>query len=251
MKIARTALIFLVSALALAACGGGGSGSATSASVTGPSTSQFQALQQQVATLQGEVATLQGSTAPAVFIKDPNGPAVKVQVRHQLSDKATGSTSTCTGLGTLTGRPANSDPITTDLISGVSCTGFYFTVSSAATSAENAVVQPLPPSVAVFYDAPGCTGNAYVAAPGTFQWNGVDVAISNGALANGAVFTVGASYEMLNTGISPTSVSVQSLQVNGSCSAFSTVLSLYPLAPNDPTVSGVPSAPIPGPVTIG
>jgi len=238
--------------VALAACGGGGSGNSTSAVVPGPSDSQFQALQQQVTTLQGEVATLQGSAAPAVFIQAPNAPAVKLQLRHQTSDKSTSTASTCTGLGTLTGRPPTSDPISSDDISGISCTGYYFTVSGAATSAQMAQVQPLPSSIAIFFDAPNCAGNASVTAPGTFTWNGKDAGISNGATANGAVFTSGSTYYMLKAASTAGSTLVQSVLIGGGCNAFSgTLKPTYALATNDQSVSGVPSAPIPGPVTIG
>lgn len=259
MKSFRYTLAAVVSTLMLYACGSSGSSASsapglTQAQVQSLISAAVAPLQQQVTTLQGQVATLQsaGAAAPAVFIKAPNMPAAKVA--RQLSNKA-GSGPTCTGLGTLTGRPTSSDPISSDDVSGVSCTGYYFTVSGAATSSDNAIVQGLQGNLPVWYDAPNCTGNAYVTVGAGSQ------SLSNGALANGAVFraylasaddpTNTASYLMLQPGTASSEPTLLSELQNGQCGAVSvTQFVVYELATNDQTVSGVPSAPIPGPVTI-
>ncbi len=246
----RFALMAMLTCVALYACG---SGSSSASSGGGLTQAQVQALintaitplQQQIATLQSEVAS--ASPAPAVFIHAPNAPAVAVKA--QLRDK-TSAAPTCTGLGTLTGRPSDSDPFTTNLLSGVSCSGYYFTVSGAATSAETSTVQPAPAAIKVWFDGPNCSGNAYVQGP-TAPW-GVTATI----LANGAVLTTGdptqsASYWMLKPGTVAASANLQSVLQGGTCSSYVTAIPVYALVPNDQSVSGVPSAPIPGPVTIG
>lgn len=253
MKSLRFTLLALVSTVALYACGGNTTSSAdtgvTSAQVQQMIASAIAPLQSQIATLQSQV----GASAPAVFIKAPNAPAVKAASQMRgTSQKATTQPS-CTGLGTLTGRPSNSDPIASDLISGVSCTGYFFTISAAATSAQQAIVQPLQGNLSVFFDAPNCAGNAYVAVSTS--------GVSQGALANGAVFrvptnpddpTVASTYWMLQPGTTSSQPVILSQYQNGQCNAVSiSQFVVYQLAPNNQTVSGVPSAPVQGPVTIG
>lgn len=254
MKTFRATALALLSAVFLYACGSSGSQASSSSGLT---QSQVQTLiaqalapvQQQVSTLQSQVSALQGSATPAVFIRAPNAPAIAIKAQARgTSQKATAPT--CTGLGTLTGRPTDSDPLATDDISGVSCTGYYFTVSGAATSAQSADIQGPPSGVRVWFDAPNCTGNAYV----TINPSG---GLSQGALANGAVFTIGdptvaANYLMLKPGTASSQPNLQSDLQNGACTNTAvSQLVVYPLVTNDSTVSGVPSAPIAGPVTIG
>lgn len=254
MKSFRFVLLAALSTVVLYACGNSASDASsglTQAQVQTMITQATTPLENQITALQSQVAAIQSAAEPAVFIKAPNAPAVKVQLKSQLRNKSTStSTTTCTGLGTLTGRPDSSDPLSTDNISGVSCAGYYFTVSGAATSTDNAVIQPPPPSVAIGYDSPGCTGNAYALE----SFNGTG--ITQGAVANGAVFTVGdptspANYLMLKAGTASTTPNILSVLQKGSCISFSGTLSGYALVTNDSTASGVPSAPIPGPVTIG
>lgn len=241
----KSVLTTLASALAVAAlitaCGGG---QATSAADTSQLQSEITTLQSQVAQLQTEVAAL--GAAPAVFIKAPNAPTVKVAEQMRTASQKATTTSSCTGLGTLTGRPSNSDPIASNLISGVSCAGYYYTLNGAATSADTSTVQPLEASLPVWFDSPGCAGNAYVTVGAGSQ------SLSVGALANGAVFTVNGTYWMLKPGTASAQPNLLSEFVNGNCINNSvSQLVVYPLAPNDQTVSGVPNAPIQGPVTIG
>lgn len=267
MKSLRAIVIGALSVLLLYACGGS---SSQASSGTGLTQSQVQALiaqavtplQQQVTSLQTQVTTLQQGAAPAIFIQAPNAPSVKMQIRAQLSAKATGTTSapTCTGLGTLTGRPADSDPIVSNNLSGVSCTGYYFTVSAAATSSAQGYIQPLSPQIAVLYSAPGCTGQPYVGVGQLpYTWDGVPLqGVAEGALGAGAVFTIGSpgggdpsAYWMLPAGAASASLNMESAYWQGQCIAATFTLTAYPLQTNDAATSGVPSAPIPGPVTIG
>lgn len=253
MKSFRSVFLVALSAIVLYACGSSGSSASSGLSqsdVQAMITAAVTPLQNQIAALQTQVSGIQQA---AVFIKAPNAPAVKVasQLRG-ISVKAT-TTTTCTGLGTLTGRPNTSDPIASNNLSGISCTGYYFTVSGAATSAQTAIVQGPPPVVTIGFDAPNCTGNAYMIA----NFNGTGV--SQTAVANGAVITIGdptvaAHYWMLKPGTAATNPNILSMFNSappGGCFSWSGSASGYALAPNDPTVSGVPSAPIAGPVTIG
>lgn len=245
----KSSFRFIIASLAacvlLYACGTGNSAASSGGGLT---TAQVQALintavaplQQQITTLQSEVAA-SGAT-PAVFIHAPNAPTVTIKA--QLRNKAA-SAPTCTGLGTLTGRPSDSDPIASNLISGISCAGYYFTLSGAATSADTSSVQPVPSQIPVWFDAPNCSGNAYVTVGAGVQ------SVSAGALANGAVFTVNGTAYMLSPGAAPAQPALLSQYVNGSCNAVNVAqLVVYPLAANDPTVSGVPNGSIQGPVTI-
>lgn len=252
MTTLRAALAAILTTILLSACGGGSSTSSSGLTQSQVQTLISQAvapLQQQVTTLQGDISTLQQSTSPAVFIRAPNAPAIAIKAQSRgTSRKATAPT--CTGLGTLTGRPTDSDPLATDDISGVSCSGYYFTISGAATSAQSGDIQGPPASVRVWFDAPNCTGNAYV----TVNPSG---GLSQGALANGAVFTIGdptvaANYLMLKPGTASSQPNLQSDLQSGTCTNTAvSQLVVYPLVTNDSTVSGVPSAPIAGPVTIG
>lgn len=210
-------------------------------------------LQAQVTTLQNQLAALPQGAAPAVFIHSPN---LQGSAKEQLQRIVRATGGTCTGLGTLTGRPMNSDPISSNNVSGISCTGFYFTISGAATASDTAVVQPLQGNLTVWYDGPNCTGNAYVSVA---QLN--DQSLSAGALANGAVFRAyqngaddpmnAASYLMLKPGTAVSDPVLMSSLANLQCTAQGGIsFDVYQLAANDETVSGVPSAPIPGPVTV-
>lgn len=241
----RFALSTLASALAVAALLTACGGQSTSAADTSQLQSEITTLQSQVAQLQTQVAAL--GAAPAVFIKAPNAPAVKMASQTRTaSQKAATAAPSCTGLGTLTGRPANSDPIASNLISGVSCAGYYYTVNGSATSADTSTVQPLEAQLPVWFDSPGCAGNAYVTVGAGSQ------SLSAGALANGAVFTVNGAYWMLKPGTASSQPNLLSEFMNGNCTNTSvSQLVVYPLATNDSAVSGVPSAPIQGPVTIG
>lgn len=129
---------------------------------------------------------------PAVFIKAPNMKAYAARTMTMRRTYAVGATSpqpqltgTCTGIGTLTGRPNSSDPISSGILSGVSCTGYYFDISEAADSTQNGVIQKLPTSVVIMFDGAGCTGNMYI--PENYTVGGQPPA-GIGIFANGMVF---------------------------------------------------------------
>lgn len=252
MKTFLAVIFSFLAPICLSACGSSGS-----QAPSGLTQSQAQALisqavaplAQQVTTLQADISTLQQSSAPAVFIQAPNSAPVAIKSQSRGTSRKS-TPPTCSGLGTLTGRPTDSDPLATDDISGVSCTKYYFTVSGAATSSQNADIQGPPPGVRVWFDAPNCTGNAYVTiSPSS--------GLSEGALANGAVFTVGdptvaANYLMLKPGTASGQPNLQSNLQAGVCTNTTvSQLVVYALVPNDSSISGIPSAPIQGPITIG
>jgi hypothetical protein len=212
-----------------------------------------------IAPLQQQIAQLQNAATPAIYIQDPNQPATSVKEHNHTSGS---STSTCTGLGTLTGRPDTSNPLQTNNLSGVSCTGYYFTVSGAATSSDYAYVQPLPSSLAVMYTSTDCSGPPYlVQIPADYEWDGVPLGgVPPTVVPNGAVFTLGTqggtdptAYWMLPAGAAPVSVDMLSFIGSGNpqCINASAVVTGYALQENNSAITGVPSAPIPGPVTIG
>lgn len=249
-RITRIVLPFLAVVAVITACNSG----VTSAGTGLTSATVQTMINASIAPLQREISQLQSAAQPAVYIQAPNQPAVSTKEHRHAAGAA------CTGLGTLTGRPDSSDPLQTDNLSGVSCTGYYFTVSGAATSSDFAYVQPLPPSVGAAYTAPDCGGTPYLlASSSTISWNGVYVlGATQSAVGNGAVFTLGSSggaiplaYWMLPAGATAANINMLSFYFQGQCEEFSFTLPAYELLPNDPTTSGVPSAPIPGPVTIG
>lgn len=257
MKYLMRAVLPTLSVIALVtACNTGTTNASSGSAVTSAEVQSM--INASIAPLQQQIATLQGSSA-AVFIRAPNAPPVTVA--HQLSRKASGSpsTSSCTGLGTLTGRPPNSDPIASNDLSGVSCAGYYFTVSGAQSASTDGYIQPLNAGIAIWYDGPNCTGNSYVAlSSGSWysSWG-----IGTGAVSNGAVFTIvppGTSNNPTNTSLywmlpaqeAPTSPLLVSAFVNGQCVQQGGTFPVYQLQQNVPATSGVPSAPIPGPITI-
>lgn len=268
-RILSASLAALVSTMILLACSGGSGNAAsglTQQQVQDMITAAVQPLQAEILILQTQVKTLQANQ-PAVFIRSPNAPSIMA-----TSSATSATTPTCTGLGTLTGRPTSSDPISSPMIAGISCTGYYFTIIGAPNSSSQAIVQPLPKPVALVFATPDCTGQAYVD-DGSSYTLGASI-IANSALVNGVVFrywtsnldpTIASSYYMLPAGeqaqtIAPMSMtyysggapannSFQCQQIPNSSGA--TYGGFYPVKQNDPTVTGVPNAPIQGPVKIG
>lgn len=208
-------------------------------------------------TLQTQVAAI---PSPAVYIKAPNAPSIQM-VRRTTESVGGGSTqaqtaalpSPCTW--TLTGRPTSSDPLQSNIYSGVSCTGYYFDISGAATASDQGIIQGLV-GAEIDFDGTNCTGNAYVRA------------VPQTAIVNGFVFGLNpqdpgfqgtdpsnpAYYWYVPAGETPTTVQSLSMWRNGAgCSNNPSVAALneaYPILPNDSSVTGIPSAPVPGPVLI-
>lgn len=273
-RILSASLAAFVSSLILLACSGGNGSAAsglTQQQVQALIDAAVQPLQAEIATLQTQVKTLQ-SNQPAVFITSPNAPKTV-----QASTSTTAAAATCTGLGTLTGRPTTSDPMTSSMISGVSCTGYYFTVIGAPNSSSQAVVQPLPSPIALVFTTSDCTGQAYIDDGSNYTlsvYKTGDADAANGFIANGGVFrywtsnfdpTIASSYYMLPAGEKSQTISPMSFAYfNGGSTQLNNVFTcqqlntngatyggFYPVKQNDPTVTGIPNGPIQGPVKIG
>lgn len=210
---------------------------------------------------------LQSRSTPAVYIKAPNAKAYAIRALSARTEAInTGNSlpqtiTPCTGIGTLTGRPTTSDAISASVYSGVSCTLYYFDISAAPTASDQGLIQQIGNSgnAVVYFDAAGCTGNAIV--PGGLS------GFSPAAVPNGAVFTMNpqspnmggndwnnpANYWYVKAGsariatINFVSEWVRSV----GCQANSgTDFGGYAVLPNDPTVTGIQSAPVAGPVLI-
>lgn len=217
----------------------------------------------QIAALQAAVGSLSGAARPAVFITAPAASFAKAMGRS-LKPAAL-EESSCSGLGTLTGRPDSSNPITSNLLAGVSCSGYLYVISQASTGDDQAVVQGIPIS-SLYWTANDCTGPAYVQRNSTL--------LSTEVFISGAVFrltgspaeptdpSVASNYLYVPAGATPVSVVAGSFLVNDgpnaqrcvSYSEFSTppptIDSAIAVLPNDPAVTGIPSAPIAGPISI-
>lgn len=174
--------------------------------------------------------------------------------------ETTSQTVTCTGIGTLSGYPNDADPITASVYAGTSCTGYLFDIGAAPIASDYGVIQKFQsPAAVVFFDAPNCTGNAYVF-PG-YYYNGVQ-GIGEIAFSQGFVVRVDpsnsdplganpATYFYVPAGAAETPFNAMSMYVNGGCSANSQTLTGVKLLVNDPTITGINSAPVQGPITIG
>lgn len=253
--MAATAVVIF--GFTLYACGAG-----SSSAVTGTLTqAQFDSLLSTSSAFTSLKAQVAAIGSPAVYIKAPNAPTVAVN-RRMTESVGGGSTSTTTAAlpspcnWTLTGRPTSSDPLQSSLASGVSCTGYYFTISEAATSSDNGVIQPFPATLALQFDGAGCTGNMYV---GEFSYNG-NPGIGTGAITNGAVFrydpsntgpTDASTYYMVPANESSQTVTIQSIYAARGCQSVGPLsVSAWAVSANDPTVTGIQNAPVPGPVLI-
>ena len=232
----------------------GGSSSATSTLTQ----AQFDSMLASSATfkvLQAQVAAI---PSPAVYIKAPNAPNIQM-VRRTTESVGGGSTQAQTAAlpspcnWTLTGRPPTSDPIQSDTYSGISCAGYYFNISGAATSNDDATVQQLGGNQYVAFDAANCTGNAYVIdLPAVAVVNGIvfgmnpqDPNFQGNDPSNPAYYWYVPAAEAVST------VSMLSeWQPGVGCSNNTASLTGYSALTNDPSVTGIPSAPIPGPVLI-
>lgn len=249
--MAATAVVIF--GFTLYACGAG-----SSSAVTGTLTqAQFDSLLSTSSAFTSLKAQVDAIGSPAVYIKAPNAPTVTVN-RRMTESVGGGSTSItaaalpspCTW--TLTGRPTSSDPLQSNIYSGVSCSGYYFNISSAPTASDSGILQQPDTTsgqITLYFDQPGCVGNPYI------------YGLSAAAMAQGAVMRVDATgadptgvdpntYYYLPPGSSPSPVATQSAMYKGSCTGLITTGGQYKLLPNDPTVTGVPSAPIPGPISI-
>ncbi|MDE2101216.1 MAG: hypothetical protein KGL39_28480 [Patescibacteria group bacterium] len=249
----------------LVACSGSSSADTglTQSQVQTMITAAVSPLQQQIATLQTQVQTLQASTGSVarVFITAPNASAATALARR-VTRASSGAP--CTGIGTLTGRPSTSDPMSSGLYSGISCTGYYFDISGAIAGGV-ANLQPLPyAQYIVAYDGANCTGDAYLV-PRSDTVDTLQILAQSGMVF---LFdpntvtpspTVAANYWYLKAGTTAVPFTEASLSYGAlaqpctdasvTVSGFS-FTSGFPIQANDSAVTGIPSAPIPGPVLI-
>ncbi len=220
------------------------------------------ALQQtQIAALQTAVNTLNAGPRPAVFIQAPGAANVQALKSARSTNAATAvggaaaDADTCTGLGTLTGRPDNSNPITSSLIGGVSCTGYLFVVSDAASAAEEGYLQPISNFVR-FYATSDCSGPGYISRQGSIGRLSADVFIK-GAVFGDVDTRTGVRLPNLYVPAGAPKVTVpygSASDGGGGCGFFPSpfmVEDAVQLLPNDPAITRVPNGPIPGPITIG
>ncbi|MGH8127858.1 MAG: hypothetical protein ACRETC_05755 [Gammaproteobacteria bacterium] len=217
--------------------------------------SAFTSLKTELATDEATIASLKASSA-AVFIRAPNAPTVKVMRRSTESVGGSNTAITKAALPspctwTLTGRPTSSDPMQSDVVSGVSCSGYYFNISGAASASDNAYLQPL--NTAVYFDGTNCTGTAYVSnIPATAITGGIVFGLNpnDGFTQSDALNSAYYWYIPANSALQ--FVPMQSNWNPGanSCTNAAGDVSGYIAIQNDPTVTGIANAPIQGPVLV-
>lgn len=243
---------------ALVACGGSsvassGSSGLTQTEVQALISAAVTPLQSQIAVLQSQVNSLQassGASKAAVFIRAPNAAQVMArQTRGMQSEPSITRALPSPCNWTLTGRPNTSNPISDNTYAGVSCTGYYFLITGAATG-DVAGIQA-PNTLVVQWDGPSCTGNAYVVQ-----------GVSAGARVNGFVFVTNFNnavadpnasdywYVAPATPLTNNVAAMSSFTPGMGCTSVSGTIVGWAALPNDESVTGIPSAPVPGPVLI-
>lgn len=250
----------------LVACSGSSSADTglTQSQVQTMITAAVTPLESEITTLQSQVQALQasGGAQPAVYIKAPNAQG---EIASAIGRVTRGTSApACTGIGTLTGRPSSSDPMTTDIYSGISCTGYYFDISGSVAGGESGIQET---TFVIGFDGAGCTGDAYIVPFGTepqlplLAQAGMVFTFDTSELEGmqPADWSNPANYWYLNAGAKTTSFIPASFYVDrqGCLAAGAEQLpsplntsAAYPIAANVPSVTGIPSAPIPGPVLI-
>lgn len=160
----------------------------------------------------------------------------------------------CNGLGNFLGRPDNANPISSGLVGGVSCTGFLYVVSDALTAAEQGFLQDLPDQ-SFFWTSTDCTGPRYVSRNYAYGQLSADVFLKGAAFMDRNTRTgeiVG--YFMINPASPRVVVAPGSYRSSGyQCIVFPNgepVPDSIQVQPNDEMISGVPSGPISGPITV-
>lgn len=222
---------------------------------TAPETSagDLAALQAQVTALSETVTALQAQVTageanrPAVFLRSAAtasaGSASARGLRVAAAEPV--PEGPCLNVGTLTGRPANGDPILTNRIAGVSCMGYLFVLEDNGATAD---IAEAPPS-SVFFETADCTGQAYMSP------NNGGAPITPAAFNQGAVFRVNGEYVYLPpaAATTPGPINIGSRVDNGVCVRFGDTPVDFSVAllPNDVMVTGVASAPIAGPIVVG
>lgn len=219
---------------------------------------QISALTNAQARLQTQVTALSSGPRPTIFVTAPRSPAVRAMEAKRAATSgvrgaANAGEAACNGLGTLTGQPDTSNPVSSGMIGAISCTGYRYVVSDAVSADEEGMIQPVPPEATVWATT-DCTGQAYVRRT---QGSG----LSAGVFAQGAVFSVRDPADGTTTGYVAVYPSTPRMTIPfGSfrdrfnrCQAFAgdvTIENAIPLMPNDEAITGVPSSFITGPILI-
>lgn len=257
--VSGIALLFV--GIVVTACNGGSSSASsgvTQAELAAAIASAVTPLEAQIATLQSQVSTLQQGQSKVSSLKlaivAPN--SAQAQRRGTFAPASATSPSSCLTIGTLTGHPTTSDPISSGVLSGISCTGYYFNVSEA-TSSQQGDIQQLTNGVLVGFDGAGCTGNAYVEPGMQFAdasvIGGVVFVMDTSNAGGNPDYSNPANYWYVPAGESESGYTAASFYSFGSgCSVARSIQTAgYPTMQNDPSVTGEDSAPIPGPVLPG
>ncbi len=209
--------------------------------------------------LQAQVTALAAGPRPTIFVTAPRSAAVQaMQAKRSSILEASGAsdgatTSSCTGLGTLTGQPDTSNPVSSGLIGAISCTGYRYVISDAVSTDEEGIIQPAP-AEAVLFETADCTGQAYVR-----RTQGAG--LSAGVFAQGGVFSVRSAVDGTISGyvaVYPTAARTtirwgSNRDRTGRCLPVGGDIQLdnaVPLLPNDQTITGVPSSVVTGPILI-
>jgi len=163
-----------------------------------------------------------------------------VNVTGVIPEAITG-TSPCTNLGVA----LNQTLISTSVMTFESCTGYIYDIDAASGD-----VLSVP--YAVFYDAAGCTGNAYLGI--SFTESGVLASPNSAAIAQGIVFVdSNGSPLMVTAGETVATQNVVSLYYGGSCSDASAFAGsdFYSTQDDNATITGVGAASYAAPITLG
>lgn len=176
-----------------------------------------------------------------------------------LESTATATTETmpCIGLGNISGWVDNSNPLASSTLAGTQCTGYQYLVK-AATASQTAKILPLVGATFYFTGA-NCTGSIYVSGPAaTASVNGyVFTADFDADEMAGDDWADAANYYYVAAGSPLSQVAAQSLfstgedNGGGGCQPWLVVGHQpfgWAVLPNDPAVTGIQSAPYPGPV---
>lgn len=246
MKTLKRATLTVALAIAVGFVVTACNGSSSSAS-SGVTLAQFQALQTQVQTLQANYTSLSNRFTALKLAVSQGGSSSTANAVYATSS----TTSTCAW--TLI-----SASLTNNQLQAATCDGYYVNISEA-TSAGSGFVQPLSGSISLGFTGASCSGSFYVLS------NFNNIGLSAGAATSGVVFFFNttnlgqppdstsaanaAYYWYVAAGTAPTTATFPSIWTNGGCLTWNGgQLPGYAVLANDVTVTGVASAPRPGPV---
>lgn len=242
--------------LMVTACNGGSSNASS-----GVTLAEFNALKAQVQSLQTTVKSLQTTVASVknvASLKLAVSGDASTATANSITYAASSTTSTCAW--TVSGHPANSNPLTSGVLAVSTCDGYYVDVSEAAATGSG-YVQPLTRApggyTQVFYPSSDCSGTGIVqgapvgAAAAGFVFT-LNPNSTNGTGMDNGDYTNPAYYWYVPAGTTYSQVQAGSQWQPGrvGCETISPALPEQGFAfmQNDASVTGVASAPRPGPV---